>query len=568
MILISYLKNKHLYLVKFARMKKLLQSKYLLTTFLVVLCIINIIQGYFTELLADEAYYWVYSNFLEWGYFDHPPMVAIWITISKFFFTSSELSVRFFSAIALSINFYLVWLLIENPNKKEYTWLYILIVLSTALFNVYGFIAVPDAPLMLFATLFLLGYQKYLIEKSFLSYALLTISMAGMMYSKYTSALIVIFVILSNFKLLVNYKLWLSFLIALLLFTPHLYWQYVNYFPSFRYHLFERGAKNYKIEYTTTHLLNLIAIIGFTFPIMYLSFFKNLKNRDLFQKALNYIVIGFAVFFFVSSFKDHVQAQWVLPISIPLIIITFNYLVDTKKHIKLFKILAFITIGIIFILRFFMINGSILPHKLEVHNNKKWVTNLERLIADKTPFFVNSYQNASLYWFYSKKRPYQYNTWWSRKNQYEILKYNKHINVDNAIFIGTWKEKNTTDSVKIRNNDYLHLSNIGKYKLDKNIKFLLKKEITIHNNKVNKINLSIKNKNDFNLNLIDFYIVFKSKNNKTETVNAKLKNNHLEFVCPNYDKSFNPVSMQIIGTSHNKIHSLRLSDIKSINFTR
>jgi hypothetical protein len=23
--------------------------------------------------LDDEAYYWVYSKFLDWGYFDHPP---------------------------------------------------------------------------------------------------------------------------------------------------------------------------------------------------------------------------------------------------------------------------------------------------------------------------------------------------------------------------------------------------------------------------------------------------------------------------------------------------------------
>ena len=40
---------------------------------------LNLIQSSFTGLLDDEAYYWVYSRFLDWGYFDHPPMVALMI---------------------------------------------------------------------------------------------------------------------------------------------------------------------------------------------------------------------------------------------------------------------------------------------------------------------------------------------------------------------------------------------------------------------------------------------------------------------------------------------------------
>ena len=41
--------------------------------------ILGIIQSRSTELLDDEAYYWVYSKFLDWGYFDHPPLVALLI---------------------------------------------------------------------------------------------------------------------------------------------------------------------------------------------------------------------------------------------------------------------------------------------------------------------------------------------------------------------------------------------------------------------------------------------------------------------------------------------------------
>jgi hypothetical protein len=42
---------------------------------------INLLQSAFTELAHDEAYYWMYSRNLAWGYFDHPPFIAILIKL-------------------------------------------------------------------------------------------------------------------------------------------------------------------------------------------------------------------------------------------------------------------------------------------------------------------------------------------------------------------------------------------------------------------------------------------------------------------------------------------------------
>ena len=41
--------------------------------------LVNLVQAAGTELLHDEAYYWVYSHYPDWGYFDHPPMIALLI---------------------------------------------------------------------------------------------------------------------------------------------------------------------------------------------------------------------------------------------------------------------------------------------------------------------------------------------------------------------------------------------------------------------------------------------------------------------------------------------------------
>jgi len=49
--------------------------------------LINILQSIFTPLIPDEAYYWVYSQNLSWGFFDHPPMVAYLIKLGNYFFS-------------------------------------------------------------------------------------------------------------------------------------------------------------------------------------------------------------------------------------------------------------------------------------------------------------------------------------------------------------------------------------------------------------------------------------------------------------------------------------------------
>src|SRR3954451_18303358 len=55
-------------------------------------------------LANDEAYYWLYSQHLQWSYFDHPPMVAVWIRLFTFnlHFQHIEAFVRLGSIISFA----------------------------------------------------------------------------------------------------------------------------------------------------------------------------------------------------------------------------------------------------------------------------------------------------------------------------------------------------------------------------------------------------------------------------------------------------------------------------------
>jgi hypothetical protein len=545
-------------------MKSISKSRYFFLFFGIALFLVNIIQSFATELIADEAYYWTYSNEMDWGYFDHPPMVAVWISISKFFFSTGELSVRFFSAVTLPIAFYLVWLLIDNPNKNNYKWLFVLLALTTSLFNVYGFITVPDTPLMFFIALFLYGYQRYLNKKSTISYLILAISMACMLYSKYQSVLVIGFVLLSNLKALKDGKIWLTALLTIILFLPHLFWQIENDFPSFKYHLFERKENTvYKFRYTYTHFLNAIAIIGFTFPVVYKAFFKNIKNTDLFQKALNFIVIGFIGFFFLSSFKTHTQAQWIVPISIPLIVIPFNYLIDNQKDLKLFKILAIITLVISTFARLLMAVDGILPKQLEMHGNEKWVNNLKKEIGNKTPLFFNSYQNTSFYWFYSGERPYQLNAWDSRKNQYDLYNYNKEFSISDVVLIGINKKDTPSDSVIKKNNGKIYYRTItNDYYKNSQLDISFSDNVKLTENSKNTIAIEVEDSQLKTLQSLKLSIALREGRTK-KTFPAKLTKNTIEFELPNFNNTFKPSKIQIVGTSNSEVRSIRVSQVRN-----
>ena len=51
------------------------------------------------ELIPEEAYYWNYSEHLDIGYLDHPPMVAWLIKIGTWLFGWTEFGIRFFAPI-------------------------------------------------------------------------------------------------------------------------------------------------------------------------------------------------------------------------------------------------------------------------------------------------------------------------------------------------------------------------------------------------------------------------------------------------------------------------------------
>ena len=86
--------------------------------FVIIWFILNLIQSYFTEIIDDEAYYWVYSQALEWGYFDHPPMIALLIRLGSSL-VPGALGVRLLPSLLGAATVFLVFEMLKDLVRDQ-----------------------------------------------------------------------------------------------------------------------------------------------------------------------------------------------------------------------------------------------------------------------------------------------------------------------------------------------------------------------------------------------------------------------------------------------------------------
>lgn len=397
------------------------RSDRVLFIFLGIWTFFNLIQASFVEVHADEAYYWVYSRFLDWGYFDHPPMVAMFIKMGDALF-SSTLGLRLFTVITNTVAVFLLWKIVSRYGQNIK--LFILLFTAVVLFHVYGFITTPDSPLFFFTVLFLYVYQRY-AEADKVKWAfLLALIIAGMLYSKYHGILVLFFTILSNLKVLKRPTFWFIVLIAVAAFIPHIWWQVQNNYPSFHYHVIDRSAAFYRFSFTSEYLLAQLALAG---PLVGWYMYRSaatLRAEDTFVRAVKFNCVGIFIFFFLSTLKGRVEGHWTLPAMICLFILAYIAIVRFTVP-KWLERLAIVNIILIVLLRLVLLIPIEALRKVKIvdyyFGNASWAKEIHKKAGDAPVIFMDSFQVPSRYNYYTRSiKGFSYNSRNYRKNQYDI----------------------------------------------------------------------------------------------------------------------------------------------------
>ncbi|MBR4468240.1 MAG: glycosyltransferase family 39 protein [Bacteroidales bacterium] len=419
--------------------------------------VINLLQGIFTEIQEDEAYYALYGEYLAWGYYDHPPMVGLMTFLSSLFF-SGTLGVRFFTIIASCLSLWVMWLIaigrpfdglrdlnlsstvkakfvepVETPTCMH-VFLFFVLTCSIVMFNIYGFVTTPDASLILFSALFLLVYQRYLENKSWKNALLMGLFMALMIYSKYHAFLFLGLIVLSNLKLLKDGKFWAACLLALALLTPHILWQVNNDFPSFKYHLVGRNEA-FRWSYFLEYLPNQLLIFNpFTFGAVVYMLIKDRicvrippapfkRGSGVFERGLKFILIGFFVFFWLMAFRGHVEPHWTIVCVIPVVVLLYRKaLVDDKlrKYIK-----WFILPSLLLVLAFRILLLTPLADRFGYHGKEPYYKAIEQVAGDRPVVIRGSFQQPALYHYFTGKESSTLQCYYDRMTQYDLWQFDK-----------------------------------------------------------------------------------------------------------------------------------------------
>jgi dolichol-phosphate mannosyltransferase len=100
------------------------------------------------ELLPEEAYYWNYSQHLDIGYLDHPPMVAWLIWLGTTLFGQNEFGVRVGAFGCWIVTSWFLYRMTSNLFDKSSALVAVLLAQVLPFFFSVGFLMTPDAPLV------------------------------------------------------------------------------------------------------------------------------------------------------------------------------------------------------------------------------------------------------------------------------------------------------------------------------------------------------------------------------------------------------------------------------------
>ncbi|WP_158995364.1 glycosyltransferase family 39 protein [Mucilaginibacter sp. L196] len=424
------------------------QSKKIIWYFLLGWTVLNIIQGYTLELHADEAYYWLYSRFLDWGYFDHPPMVALFIRFGDSIM-HNELGLRILTITVSTASFYILWLILKKYNASAK--LFAIVISCMFMCHMYGFTTTPDSPLFFFAVVFYYFYQKYIEQDTWLLAFILGVVIACLLYSKYHAILLIGFAVLSNIKLLKRPSFWLIVVLAGVLFIPHILWQVHHNFPSLNYHLSERSAEKYHPEFTYLFPLGQILMAG---PIIgWYLFYKGFTTKitDGFIRCLMVNSIGTPIFFLISSFRGEVQPQWTYIAFAPLILLIVINFAQKPNLPKWFYPVAYVNIAIILCVRIALIAGIPIGRLQSQFGFRQWAYAVKQKAGDNYVVFNEGFQNPSKYDYYNNTlKGFSYDDRYYRGTQFDIWPIEDSIQHKRVLYVTVFKSPNvTTDSIKV-----------------------------------------------------------------------------------------------------------------------
>ncbi len=282
-----------------------------------VLIALRAVAGAVLPLSADEAYYLLWSQHLQLGYYDHPPAIAFLIRAGTMIFGETPLGVRA-AGILLSVPAsWFVWstasAILKDARKAALAAVFFNLTLMTA---VEMMAATPDMPSIVTAAAFIWAIARAQATQDGRWWLAAGVAAGLSLLSKYSALFLglgVLVWLLADARARIWLKTiwpWAGGALALLLFAPHLLWQAQHDWMTFAFQFGRVGGGNptarYLIEFVGAQLglaTPFILVLGM------IGFWAARRRGD--DRFLLFVPLAVSLLYFLQhALHDRVQGNW------------------------------------------------------------------------------------------------------------------------------------------------------------------------------------------------------------------------------------------------------------------
>ncbi|HEY2751358.1 ArnT family glycosyltransferase [Phenylobacterium sp.] len=292
----------------------------------VALTALRILAAGAIHLTEDEAYYRLWAQHLQFGYFDHPPMIAWWIRLGRLVAGDTALGVRLLPALASGLNTWLIGdLALRLGAQTRTAFRAALWYNATLTVCLGGMLAIPDAPASLFWTLTLWALARFWNGRRAVWWLAAGVSAGLAVLSKYSGlflgpgVLLWLLVIPGGSAQLRKPGPWAALVLAALVFSVNVAWNAQHHWLTFDKQFGRVAAHGltpaYLGEFLGTQILLFTPLMAVYAAMGMRQGWRERAQAGAVQLALPIATSApFAAYLVIHSLHDRVQGHWPAPL--------------------------------------------------------------------------------------------------------------------------------------------------------------------------------------------------------------------------------------------------------------
>jgi 4-amino-4-deoxy-L-arabinose transferase-like glycosyltransferase len=292
---------------------------------IVALLLLRLVAAAYTPLTFDEAYYWSWSKHLAFGYYDHPPMVALVIRLGTLIAGDTQLGVRLVSillALPMSWAVYRTAEMLFGGRRVATT---ATILLNVTLMAAVGtMIVTPDAPLLVASSFVLFCLAKVLATGRGAWWLAVGVAVGTALLSKYTALffgpaiLIWLIAVPKLRRWLISPWPYLGGIVSFSIFSPVILWNADHHWVSFIKQLGRARIEDFTLRYIGELIPTQIA---FATPLVFIlgsmglyALWKRSAGASAARVLINSTFWTITLYFIWHSLHSRVEANWFGPV--------------------------------------------------------------------------------------------------------------------------------------------------------------------------------------------------------------------------------------------------------------